>query len=384
MTALNSFKKSLVSVIALSFPMSIVISLTTPSPSKAIVLDSFSDPSSLAGDGLDDIFSTGGGLSITDILSVAGIAGDSFGLKIPGLGSLSSLGGITKAAGIDTGESDLSPENLDLALKSSGLASEFFKGISKGGTNNVLNASIKGGLGILGILDPQAISNTVTLSGIDDVQLPDGGTSIPSTEDAISPQQVSWTYRLGSNQASRARDDTSRIVIGTDGQKLMESQIQESALAMQQQTTSAETTGTLAQSSSDVAVGMSSLSQKAGEKAKECKAAVASKDVLKCNSELLALIATQNSGLSNQNAIRDTSAFQLAAQVLALHSETKAQGDQLRMLQVIAATNLQANNETAFQVTQANDYAHNKDLMEVSNSVQSSNQIFIPGYNSAE
>jgi hypothetical protein len=355
-------------------------------PSQAIDLYDLGDSGASVDGSFDDIFGAGGGLSITDIIDFAGIAGDAFGLNIPGLGSLSSIGGLLSSTGIDTGTglSELSPEDMDLVLKSSGLASEFFKGISKGGTTNILNSAINGGLGILGILDPQALSNSVTLSGVDGIQLPNGETSIPSTEDAVSPQQVTWTYRLASNQASRARDDTSRIVLGKDGQKLIESQIQESALAMKQQTTSAETTGKLAESSADVAVGMSSLAKKAQQIAKECEAAIASQDVLKCNSKLLSLIANQNSGLSNQNAISDTAAFQLAAQMLALHSESKAQGDQIRMLQVLEATHLQATNEVAFQVTQANDYAQNKDFMQVSNSVQTADQIIIPGYNSGE
>jgi hypothetical protein len=335
------------------------------------------------GENLFSTFSSGGSLSIGQILSLGSQVGSAFGVKIPNLGNLASLGQSGQGAvtgtntGVSSGTSQINQEDLQTAVQAGTLAYDFFKGISQG---NIKDSIINGLTGITGILDPQTAKNSISSQGAQGVQMPDGTKrKVPSTADAATPEQVVWIHQMAENEGLRTSNNIASIVLGPVGQENIKAQIQESALAMGMSQSSQADTAKLTESSGKVAGAVGKIAEQSAEVAKKCNSANASQDVLKCLVTQGALASQQTTGLSNQLAVQTASAFQISSQLVAIQAENKLQGSQLRSLQFIEAANLQTNGEIASITSQKLQYDQFQDELGSRTAQYSGASIFIPG-----
>lgn len=337
--------------------------------------DSFGLTENVFGEG------SGFGFSLGNILNLGSSLGSAFG--IPGIGKLSSLGSFTQSAGIDLGEfggEGLSQENLDLANKASSLFSDFYKGIK---SNDVLGSILKGGQGILGIINPQEAQQSILQDGAEilpsgDPNVPSGA-KMPSTAEAKTPEQVLWIYRAAENVGSQSRGSFSNSILGEEGQKVISNQIKQSALNSDTSQKALEAMADYGQSAVKVSDGMAELATTSRKIASSAKNEKSSQGVLKKIPESLAILANQNAGSATLQVVGVAAQVQQAKQGRAQQAELNRVNEQLLNLQFAAAANLDATNDGVFTAKKQLEYAHNQDSMSISYATQTTDSWLIPG-----
>jgi hypothetical protein len=327
----------------------------------------------------EDVFGSSSTFSLGNILSLGSSLGSAFG--IPGIGKLSSIGGsLAGLAGINTGAGGLSPEDLELANKASSLFSDFYKGIK---SNDILGSIIKGGQGILGIINPQEAQQSILADGAESLPggnsgLPSAG-KMPSTAEAETPEQVLWIYRAAENVGSQSRGSISNSILGPEGQKVISNQIQQSALNSDVSQKALESMADYGESSVKISEGIAELATSSRKIAAAGKGERSSQGVLKKILESMAIASNQTAGSATLQVVGVAAQVQAAKQARAQHAELVTANDQLRNLQFAAAANLDANNDAVFTAKRQLEYQHNEDSMTLTYATQSTGSWIIPG-----
>lgn len=347
-------------------------------PIVALDLPGIGDITSIIG----DIFS--GNFNFTDIL---GNLGEMAGLDPTLIAGLTTALGSFTGGGTDLGGAlgslgslaGLNPDQIAMAEQIAGILPNIITAVNSGSISGVLD-----GLGaVLGILDPQKIASTVAApdgSNSPGVIIGDGFDPVKPMQQASTPIEVRSATKMAN---AFARDQTylnSQMVLGDDGQKRIEGNLETGASALQQSGKISQ--DMLASDANQVEMNQRSIkgAESSAELVEAATKAKASQDVLKVIAGLFGVNNVQNSLNTGQSLYVARNLAGVSNQLVGLQSENRIQSESLGMLEILNANSLQQQNDIANILELASEKEENKDLA-ISNAARDSiASYWIPGY----
>ena len=344
--------------------------------------------SNVAVDSSGNILPSGGGYAWDE-----SIPGGVYGSGNSTYGTTTGIGGLTSAGGLfGTG---ISQQDIQTATTVANNVQGLYGSISSGNIGGIVNG-LKGLLGALGVISPQAASSSTAGQGIPSTgggstggtatpgvpaDPSTGGTnSVPSIANAVSPAHARF---LGNVSDSAFRDvvgNLAETVLGSKGQQILSSQDQESTLALTMNQSAQQSLNSQLQQSVQATQASAQGAKASSTAAESAQKAVDSQTVLKGISTQMALQAQQNAVSSGQLSVLSANNFEIGTQLFALQAQGKLHHDQLRSLQVLSAAQAHAQVQIANLASRQLQYDQSKDEQAVTGGSQSAAMLYVPGF----
>ena len=340
--------------------------------------------SNVAVDSSDNILPSNGGYAWDE-----SIPGGVYGSGNSTYGTTTGIGGLTSAGGLfGTG---ISQQDIQTATTVANNIQGLYGSITSGNVGGIVNG-LKGLLGALGVISPQAASSSSAGQGIPSTggstatpgvpadPSTGGSNSVPSIANAASPAHARF---LGNVSDSAFRDvvgNLAETVLGSKGQQILSSQDQESTLALTMNQSAQQRLNAQLQQSVQATQASAQGAKASSTAAESAQKAVDSQTVLKGISTQMALQAQQNAVSSGQLSVLSANNFEIGTQLFALQAQGKLHHDQLRSLQVLSAAQAHAQVQIANLASRQLQYDQSKDEQAVTGGSQSAAMLYVPGF----
>jgi trimeric autotransporter adhesin len=338
--------------------------------------------------------SSGIGGTLGSLLS--GLGASSNSLSSLGSGSgWSNLGNITSTLGniapvLQSSQGNpngLSPSTVQTVQTVGSYSQSIFGSISSNNWGGAANG-IAGLLGALGVLNPQAAANVASGTSQTTGGNTTGGGSTGGTVatlaqqilNAKTPKEVYELSRQGQSSIRQGVNNISQLVLSDDGQNFLQSQKQESALALEASGQAVDAQAQNVKDSATKADDAASLTDSAAGAADTCSKA---KESLACLKQISAQNAILSSGLTiltGQAALHNVGTSLLSGQLKALSAIEKINGDRLEALEVQSATQTMQQAEISTILDREHVYKLNEDKGIVATSDRTFSQTLFPGF----